>query len=167
MREIQDQSKPWYEHNGALVNQRAAQNNAQFFEMLMNSPSLSAKEQIAVYKDEYMMSDGNNPSKLVGNSAALYKIVMRLTTLDTKSTNKTLRDQLKDLPTVAVTLNGDIDAIHAYFNDPYSQLCAPGEDVDDKEDLLFAAYATVPDAKFQSYMEKKESDWYEDVNDMQ
>jgi hypothetical protein len=130
-------------------------------------PVLSAKEQIAVYKDEYMLSDGNNPSKLVGNAAALYKIVMRLTTLDTKSSNKTLRGRLKDLPTVAVTLNGDIDAIHAYFNDTYSQLRARGEDVGDKEDLLFAAYTNVPDAKFQSYMEKKESDWYEDVNDMQ
>jgi hypothetical protein len=167
MREFQDQSKPWYEHNGTLVNQHPAQNNAQFFEMLMNSLSLSAKEQIVVYKDEYMLSDGNNPSKLVGNATALYKIVMRLTTLDMKSTNKTLRDRLKDLPTVAVTLNGDIDAIHAYFNDTYSQLRAHSEDVDDKEDILFAAYANVPDAKFQSYMEKKESDWYEDVNDMQ
>jgi hypothetical protein len=127
-----------------LVNQPAAQNNAQFFEMLMNLLSLSAKWQIAVYKDEYMLSDGNNPSKLVGNSAALYKIVMRLTTLDTKSTNKTLRDRLKDLPMVAVTaLNGDIDAIHPYFNDTYSQLRACGEAVDDKEDLLFAAYANV------------------------
>ena len=116
-----------------------------------------------------MLSDRNTPAKLVGNAAVLYTIVMRLTTLDTKSTNKSLCDQLKDLPTVAVTLNlnGDIDAIHAYFNDTYSQLQARGEDVDDKEDLLFAAYANVPDGKFQSYMEKKESDWYEDVNDMQ
>jgi hypothetical protein len=69
MREFQDQSKPWYKHIGTLVNQRAAQNNAQFFEMPMNLLSLSAKEQIAVYKDEYMLSDGNNPSKLVGNAA--------------------------------------------------------------------------------------------------
>lgn len=167
MNEIRDQSKPWYEHNGARVNQRAAQNNAQMFEMLMNSISSTAKDQVAVYKDEYMLSDGNVPQKLVENGPALYKIIMRLTTLDTKSTNKALRDKLKDLPTVASTLNGDIDAIHSYFNDTYSQLKARGEDVDDKEDILFAAYANVPDAKFKSYMEKKESDWYEDVNDMQ
>jgi hypothetical protein len=133
----------------------------------MNSISSTAKDQVAVYKDEYMLSDGNVPAKLVENGPALYKIIMRLTTLDTKSTNKALRDKLKDLPTVASTLNGDIDAIHSYFNDTYSQLRARGEDVDDKEDILFAAYANVPDAKFKSYMEKKESDWYEDVNDMQ
>jgi hypothetical protein len=167
MNEIKDQSKPWYEHNGAKKQQRAAQNNAQMFEMLMNSLSTSAKEQIAVYKDEYMLSDANTPPSLVGNAAALYKVIMRLTTLDTKSTNKALRDRLKDLPTLAATLNGDIDALHAYFNDTYSQLKACGEDVEDKEAILFAAYANVPDAKFQSYMEKKESDWYEDVNDMQ
>jgi hypothetical protein len=102
------------------------------------------------------LSDGNNPSELVGNATALYKIVMRLTTLNTKSINKTLCDRLKDLPTVAVTLNGDIDVIHAYFNDTYSQLCARGEDVDDKEDLLFATYANVPDAKFQLHGEERE-----------
>jgi hypothetical protein len=169
MNEIQDQSRPWYEHNGAQFNQRAAQNNAQMFEMLMNSISSAAKDQVAVYKDEYMLSNANanNPPELVGNGAALYKVIMRLTTLDAKSTNKSLRDVLKDLPTIATTLNGDIDAIHSYFNDAYSQLRARGEDMDDKEDILFSAYANVPDAKFQSYMEKKESDWYEDVNDMQ
>ena len=152
MGEIRDQSKPWYEHNGAQVNQRAAQNNAQMFEMLMNSISSTAKDQVAVYKDEYMLDDGNG--KLVENGPALYKIIMRLTTLDTKSTNKALRDKLKDLPTIASTLNGDIDAIHSYFNDTYSQLKARGEDVDDKEDILFAAYANVPDAKFKTYMQQ-------------
>jgi hypothetical protein len=166
MNEIQDQSKPWYEVTGAKVNQRAAQNNAQMFEMLMSSLTQSAKNQVQVYKDEYLLSNAGTPDKKVGNAAALYKVIMRLTTLDTKSTNKSLRDRLKDLPTVAATLNGDVDALHTYFNDVYNQLKARGEDVDDKEDILFAAYANIPDGKFQAYMEKKESDWYEDVNDM-
>jgi len=76
MSEIVTQSKPWYEHKGTKVNERATQNNAQFFEMIMNSLTTSAKEQIAVYKDEYMLSDANTPPKLVGNAAVLYKVVM-------------------------------------------------------------------------------------------
>ena len=167
MQEIQDQSKPWYEHDGAKATSRAAQNNTLMFEMLMNSITPGAKNQVSVYKDEYMLSNGANPPKLVGNAAALYKVIMRLTTLDTKSTNKALRDTLKDLPTLASTLQGDIDAIHNLFNDTYSQLKARGEDVDDKEDILFKAYANVPDGKFQAYMEKKEGEWYEDASDMQ
>jgi hypothetical protein len=120
MSEIQDQSKPWYEVTGVQVNQCAAQNNTQIFEMLMNSITQSAKNQVQVYKDEYLLSNAGTPEKKVGNAAALYKVIMRLTTLDTKSTNKSLRDRLKDLPTVAVTFNGDVDALHTYFNDVYN-----------------------------------------------
>jgi len=47
------------------------------------------------------------------------------------------------------TTNGDIDVIHTYFNDTDSQLKACSEDIDDKEAILFAAYANVPDAKFE------------------
>ena len=48
----------------------------------------SAIDQVQVYKDEYMLDDttGNK----VGNAAALYKVIMRCTTLDTLSTNKAL-----------------------------------------------------------------------------
>jgi hypothetical protein len=35
--------------------------------MLMNSISSTAKDQVAVYKDEYMLNDGNVPAKLVEN----------------------------------------------------------------------------------------------------
>jgi hypothetical protein len=39
MNEIAAQSKPWYEHTGAKKEECAAQNNAQMFEMMMNSLS--------------------------------------------------------------------------------------------------------------------------------
>ena len=44
-------------------------NYSQFFEMIMNSLTTSAKEQIAVSKDEYMLSNPNTPPKLVRNAA--------------------------------------------------------------------------------------------------
>jgi hypothetical protein len=131
LQEIQDQSKPWYEHNGAKINQRAAQNNTQFFEMLMNSLSKTSIAAIKVYENEYMLDDGGGTNNVVGNAAALYKVIMKCTVLDTKATNKALRDQLKDLPTVVTTVNGDIDAIHSHFTINYNQLRARGADMDD------------------------------------
>jgi hypothetical protein len=72
---IWDQSKPWYETTGALVAQRAAQNNAMLFESLWNSLSEPAINQVQVYEDEYMLDDttGNK----IGNGPALYKVIMR------------------------------------------------------------------------------------------
>ena len=117
----------------------------------------SAIDQVQVYKDEYMLDDttGNK----VGNAAALYKVIMRCTTIDTLSTNKALRDKIKDLPNIAATLNGDIDAVHSYFFDAYHQLKACGADVDDKEEILFATYDRNLDSKFRSYMSKKAEDY--------
>jgi hypothetical protein len=166
--EIHVQSQPWYLHNGAKADQRAAQNNAQFYEMLMNSVTPSARDRIKVYEDEHMLSDGNTPPSLVPNAAALYKVIMRLTTLDSKSTSKALRDRLKDLPAFATTCNDDINLLHSYFFDAYNQLKARGEDMHDKEALLFQAYKLgIRDYKFVSYMTKKEEDWYDGTGDMQ
>lgn len=164
--EIQDQSKPWYEHDGAKVNQRAAQNNTQFFEMLMNSLSETSIDAVKVYENEYMLDDNSGTNKLVGNAAALYKVIMRCTVLDTKATNKALRDRLKDLPTVVTTVNGDIDAIHSHFTVNYNQLRARGADMDDKEELLFAAYSNVPDYRFRKYMDDRETDYFDSRGDM-
>lgn len=161
---IRDQSKPWYETTGAKKQQRAAQNNAMMFEALSNSLTEAATNQVQAYEDEYMLDDttGNK----VGNAAALYKVIMRCTTLDTLSTNKALRDIIKDLPNHPDTLSGNVDGLHSNFFNAYNQLKARGADVDDKEELLFAAYQRVPDAKFRSYMEKKSEEWFDQTGDM-
>jgi hypothetical protein len=115
-----------------------------FFEALMNSVAKSAINQVQVYEDEYMLDDttGNK----VGNGAALYKVIMRCTTLDTLSTNKALRDSIKDLPNHPDTLSGNVDSVHAAFFEAYNQLKARGSDVKDKEEILFAIYSQIPTA---------------------
>ena len=162
--DIKTQSEPYYTSTGAKHNQRAAQNNAQWAEMLMSSLSTEAKEQVALYEKEYELDDGTGEKVIV--AALLYKVIMRLTTLDTKTTNKTLRDSIKDLPAVAAALKGNVDKIHEHFNSAYTQLRSRGQDIDDKEDLLFDAYAQVPDAEFRKYMARKKEDYYDNINDM-
>lgn len=85
------------------------------FEASMNSLTELAINQVQVYEDEYMLDDttGNK----VGNGAALYKVIMRCTTLDNLSTNKALRDTIKDLPNHPATLSDNIDEVHAAFFD--------------------------------------------------
>jgi hypothetical protein len=91
---------------------------------------------------------------------------MRLTTLDTRATNKALRDNLKVLPEYCVQVKGDIDKVNAYFMQNLNQLLSRGEGADDKEDILFAAYQHVPDAEFRKYMGQKKDDYYDNINDM-
>jgi hypothetical protein len=119
-----------------------------------------------VYKDEYLLDDGSGNNKKIVLATAYYKIIMRLTTLDTKLTNRALRDVIKDLPSYALTVSGDIDAIHKRFNDTYAMLKARGEDIEDKEQILFETYSYVPDAVFRDYMSVKQTAYEEDVNDM-
>jgi hypothetical protein len=56
-----------------------------FYKMLRNSLTESAKNQVAVYKDEYLLDDGSGNNKKIVLATAYYKIIMRLTTLDTTS----------------------------------------------------------------------------------
>lgn len=164
--DIQTQSEPFYLSTGAKFHQRASQNNEMMAKMLKESLTKSAKDQVAVYKNEYELTDGATPPKKVILAPALYKVIMRLTTLDNKSTNKALRDKIKSLPSYALTVNGDIDLIHTRFNDTYAQLKARGEEVNDKEGILFDTYSHVPDAKFRKYMDDKKDAYYDNVNDM-
>ena len=83
--------------------------------------------------------DPTNPTN-VAVAALLYKDIMRLTTLDTRSTNKALRHNLKALPEycVGVGVKGDVDKINAYFMQNLNQLLTRGEGAGSKEGILFA-----------------------------
>lgn len=164
--EIISQSEPFYLHNGANHDKRAAQNNAMMAKMLRNSLTPSARNQVALYKKEYELDDGSGTNKKIILAPAYYKIIMRLTTLDTKMTNQALRDVIKGLPAYATKVNGDIVAIHKRFDDHYTMLKARGEDVEDKEGILFNTYSHVPDAEFRKYMKDKKDAYIEDINDM-
>ena len=85
--------------------------------------------------------------------------------LDTRATNKALRDNLKALPEYCVQVKGDIDKVNSYFMQNLNQLLARGEGADDKEDIWFTAYQHVPDAEFGKYISKKKDNYYNNIND--
>jgi len=112
----------------------------------------SAKASLLTYHNEYTF-DG------VEYAPLMYKIIMRLATIDSVATTQTLRDNLQNLGVFAVTVKGDIDKINAEFDTNYSQLIARGATLDDPIGILFEAYLLVPCYNFTKYMSTKHDEY--------
>jgi hypothetical protein len=54
----------------------------------------------------------------------MYKVIMRLVTIDSIATTQTLRDNLKNLSVFAATISVDIDKIKTEYNTNNSQILA-------------------------------------------
>ena len=108
------------------------------------------KDQILVAKHYWMINNENsiNPTT-IPVAALLYKEIMRLTTLDTRATNKALRDNLKVLPEYCLQVKGDINKVNVYFMQNLNQLLSHGEGADDKEDILFFCISTCSRCRIQ------------------
>ncbi len=84
---------------------------------LNKSLTASVRASLLTYRNEYTF-DGIKYAPL------MYKIIMRLATIDSVATTQTLRDNLQNLGMFAVTVKGDIDKINVEFDTNYSQLLA-------------------------------------------
>ncbi len=89
----------------------------------------------------------------------LYKIIMRLATIDSIATTQTLQGNLQNLGVFAATVNGDINKIHGKFDRNHSQLLACGATVDNPIGLLFDAHSVVPCHNFKEYIRRYHDDW--------
>jgi hypothetical protein len=81
---------------------------------------------------------------------------MALTSIDSVATTKTLRSNLRELPTYCSTIKGDIELLHSYFDSNYTQIIARGATVDNVIDILFSAYMVIPCNNFRSYIKCKQ-----------
>jgi hypothetical protein len=59
----------------------------------------------------------------------LHKKIMALATINSVTTTKTLRSNLRELPTYCSTIKGDIKLLHSYFEYNYTQIIACGATV--------------------------------------
>jgi hypothetical protein len=90
----------------------------------------------------------------------MYKIILRLATINNVATTQTLRNNLQNLGVFAVTAKGDIDRINAEFDTNYSQLLAQGATLDDPIGVLFKAYLLVPCYNFTNkYISTKHNEY--------
>jgi hypothetical protein len=81
---------------------------------------------------------------------------MALATINSVATTKTLRSNLRELPTYCSTIKGDINLLHSYFNSNYTQIIACGATVDNPIYILFSTYMVIPCSNFRSYIKHKQ-----------
>jgi hypothetical protein len=126
---------------GTNSQMRAAQNNHMMAQCLKASLTPAALACLEPYQAQYTY-DGIDYAPL------MYKIIMRLATINSVATTETLRKNLDTLPAYAVSVNGDVDMVNSYFNANYSQILACSAAIDDPLSKLFDGYLAVQDDTF-------------------
>jgi hypothetical protein len=91
----------------------------------------------------------------------MYKIIMRLATIDSVATTETLRKNLDSLPAYAVSVNGNVDMINSYFDANYLQILARGAAIDDPLLKLFDGYLAIQDDTFCKYILSKQERYHD------
>jgi hypothetical protein len=102
---------------------RAKQNNTMMSICLAKLLTADVQARLLTYQNEYTF-DG------VKYAPLMYKILMRLATINSIATTQTLRDNLQSLGVYAATVSGDINKVHNKFDKNYSQLIPRGTTVD-------------------------------------
>ncbi len=121
------------------------QNNTMMGICLAKSLTADAQARLLTYQNKYTF-DG------VEYTPLMYKIVMRLATINSVATTQTLLDNLQSLGTFAAMVSGNVDKVSSKFNKNYSQLIARGATIDNPIGILFNAYLVVPCHHFKSYI---------------
>ncbi len=88
----------------------------------------------------------------------LYKTIMHPATLNYKSNALELRENLHELTNYAVCENDNIDKIHTYFDQNYTQLWICWQVVDNVHSILLNTYLTIPSTEFHKPMKKTHDD---------
>lgn len=128
---------------------RANQNNSMMAKCIHNSLTSECQLQLIQYEDEYTMAD-----TVCG--PLLFKVLMRVATMDSVATIKALRAELQGLEVFAIKVNGDVKQILAKFVEIRNRLKAAGKEVTSSQDFLFAALKAVPVPAFVQYIGLKE-----------
>ena len=137
--------------NAADSQTRAKQNNTMMSICLGKSLSAEAQARLLPYRNDFLIEG-------VECAPLMYKVIMRLATIDSVATTKALRNNLQNLGTYASTVSGDIDKINTEFDKNYSQIIARGATVDNPIGILFEAYKIIPCHHFKVYMKHMHED---------
>lgn len=137
---------------------RAAQESYQVYQCIMASLTKTALARILLLEADYIIRTGN---VTMPSGAALLRVVIRESIVDTNATLRHLREQLTKLDQYALRVNGDIEKLNQYAQDVLNSLTARGATTQDMIPNLFKAYEAVPDKTFRAYILKKKDDFDE------
>ncbi len=113
---------------------------------------MEAKERLLTYQNDYTFN-------VVEYAPLMYKVIMRLATINSIVATQTLRDNLQNLSVFAATVNGDIDKINSEFNQNYSQIIARGATINDPIGIIFEAYSAISCYNFRTYMKRQHDNY--------
>ena len=141
---------------------RDAQNASQMYDFLESSISDNTKLMVLSDFADYTIitPDGSQ----ICNGPMFLKVIIRNTTVDTRSTVYHLKENFNHLDTKMLEVTYDIEAFNIYVTSQIEQLAARGETPDFLINL-FTAYMAVPDKKFVEYLEKQK-DKFDDGEDV-
>jgi hypothetical protein len=131
---------------------RAKQNNTMMSICLAKLLTADAQARLLTCQNKYTF-DG------VEYTPLMYKIIMRLATINSIATTQMLHNNLQSLGTYAAMVGGDINKVHSEFNKNYSQLIARGVTNNDPIGILFEAYLVVPCHRFKLYICQQHEDY--------
>ncbi len=142
------QCKVFCKSTGTLFQAIARQNNTMMSKCIMKMLTPAARVRFLPFRGDYEIDN-------IIYAPLLHKKIMALATIDSVATTKTLRSNLRELPTFCSTIKGDIKLLHSYFDSNYTQIIARGATVDNPIDKLFSAYMVIPCNNFRSYIKCK------------
>ncbi len=128
------------------------QSNMMMSICLAKSLMADTQARLLTYQNKYMFNE-------VKYDPVMYKIIMRLATIDSVATTQTLRNNLQSLGMYAAMVISNIDKVHIKFDKNYSQLISSGVTVDNPIGILFKAYLVVPCHHFKLYICPQHEDY--------
>jgi hypothetical protein len=96
----------------ANAKSQARQNNTMMGICLLKLLTAEAQARLLTYHKDYLINE-------VECAPLMYKVIMRLATIDSVATTQALRDNLHTLGTFASTVGGNIDKINSKFDKNY------------------------------------------------
>jgi hypothetical protein len=146
---LQAKCKVFCKSTGALFQARARQNNTMMSKCIMKTLTPAARVRLLPFQGEYEIDD-------IIYTPLVHKKIMALATINLVDTTKTLRSNLRELPTYCFTIKGDIKLLHSYFNTNYMQIIARGATVGNFFEILFSEYMVVPCHNFRRHIKRKQ-----------
>jgi cell division protein FtsB len=110
---LQVQCEVFCKKTGTMFQARTRQNNMMMNKCIMKTLTSAARVQLLPFQGDYEIDD-------VIYAPLLHKKIMTLATINSVATTKTLRSNLRELPTFCSTIKGDIELCHSYFDANYT-----------------------------------------------
>ena len=134
---------------------RKAQDTYMLYMCLMASLSDEAQEKVMIWADQYQIEIDD---RKYNSGAALLKVIIRESHLDTNATTSQIRTKLSSLDNYITTVDCDIGRFNQYVKLLVQSLTARNQSTNDLLINLFKGYSAVSDQVFRTWLSRKQDD---------